>query len=73
MQKYKISEYIGKKVKIISSRHSLYYLDGIIGKTGYVIRTSGYSDLGALVDNRPNKGSAYGVFWFRKNELEVLG
>lgn len=27
MQKYKISEYIGKKVKIISSRHSLYYLE----------------------------------------------
>ena len=63
--------YMDKRVEIKDSDKSVYIKDKIIGKCGTVIKASG-SSIGVLVDGMKNVASAYGVYWFKKNEIEII-
>lgn len=63
--------YMDKRVEIKDSDKSVYIKDKIIGKCGTVIKASGGS-IGVLVDGMKNIASAYGVYWFKKNEIEII-
>ena len=69
MSDFNNESYIGRHVKIKSSDKSVYRK--IIGKTGIVTRQSGGS-IGVTIDGQYNNASAYGVYWFEKNELKFL-
>ena len=64
-------EYIGKRVKIHYSNKSTYRYLGLIGMRGTVERTSS-STIGVRVDGKTNQAGSYGVFWFRRSDLEIL-
>lgn len=64
-------EYIGKRVKIHYSDKSTYRHLGLIGMRGTVERTSS-STIGVRVDGKTNQAGSYGVFWFRRSDLEIL-
>jgi hypothetical protein len=40
--------------------------------TGYIERNAGQSNLGVRLDNKTNKASQYGVFWFKKEALRKI-
>lgn len=63
--------YIDKRVKIKHSDKIAYIKDGLVGKCGTVIKTSG-SSIGVLIDGMKNTASAYGVYWFERNEIKVI-
>lgn len=60
-----------KRVEIKDSDKSIYIKDKIIGKCGTVIKASG-SSIGVLVDGMKNVASGYGIYWFKKNEIEII-
>lgn len=68
--KYKDDE-VGKRVKIKCTSKDAYKMQGLIGKCGIVDRVSG-GKLGVLVDGKRNNVSAYGLFWFDKDEVNFL-
>lgn len=61
---------IGKAVQIRRSNKTAYMT--LIGMHGIVDRISGGTTIGVRIDNMNNKASAYGVFWFSRNELKIL-
>ena len=71
--KVKTQEYedrfLNKRIEVKSSTIRKYR--PVIGKFGLVIRISG-SSLGVQIDDMTNKGSAYGVFWFKRNEIKIV-
>ena len=71
--KVKTQEYedrfLNKRIEVKSSTIRKYR--PAIGKFGLVIRISG-SNLGVQIDDMTNKGSAYGVFWFKRNEIKIV-
>lgn len=40
--------------------------------TGHVERNAGQSNLGVRLDDKTNKASSYGVFWFKKEALKKI-
>lgn len=62
---------VGKRVKIKCTSKDSYKMQGLIGKCGIVDRISG-GTLGILVDGKRNNVSAYGLFWFDKDEVKFL-
>lgn len=64
-------EYIDRRVKIKSTSKGAYKTQGLVGKCGTVNKISG-SSIGVLIDGKRNNISAYGLFWFDKNELIFL-
>lgn len=48
------------------------YSKAIIGTHGTVTKISGNS-IGVLIDDYCNKASAYGVYWFDRCDLEIIG
>ena len=64
-------EYIDKRVKIRYSDKSTYRHLGLIGMRGTVERTSS-STIGVRIDGKTNEMGSYGVFWFRRSDLEIL-
>ena len=60
---------LNKRIEVKSSTIRKYR--PAIGKFGLVIRISG-SSLGVQIDDMTNKGSAYGVFWFKRNEIKIV-
>ena len=62
---------VGKRVKIKYSSKASYQIQGLVGKCGIVDRVSG-GTLGVLVDGKRNNVSAYGLFWFDKDEVNFL-
>lgn len=67
---YKDNE-VGKRVKIKYTSKDSYKMQGLVGKCGIVDRVSG-GTLGVLVDGKRNNVSAYGLFWFDKDEVNFL-
>lgn len=64
-------EYLDKRVKIRHSDKSTYRYLGLIGMRGVVERTSS-STIGVRIDGKTNQMGSYGVFWFRRSDLEIL-
>ena len=67
-QEYK-DRFLNKRIEVKSSTICKYR--PVIGKFGLVIRISG-SSLGVQIDDMTNKESAYGVFWFKRNEIKIV-
>lgn len=67
-QEYK-DRFLNKRIEVKSS--TIHKYRPAIGKFGLVIRISG-SSLGVQIDDMTNKGSAYGVFWFKRNEIKIV-
>jgi hypothetical protein len=64
------ADLVGKSVQVKRSDKSAY--TKIIGKHGIVDRVSG-SQIGVLIDGITNESSTYGVFWFNRSEIKILG
>ena len=64
------ADLVGKSVQVKRSDKTAYIK--IIGKHGIVDRVSG-SQIGVLIDGITNESSGYGVFWFNRGELKILG
>jgi hypothetical protein len=60
---------IGKTVQIKRSEKTAYMK--LIGMRGIVDRISG-TTIGVRIADMNNKASAYGVFWFSRNEIKIL-
>jgi hypothetical protein len=60
---------IGKNVYIRRSGKTAYLK--LIGRQGTVSRVSG-TTIGVLIDGMTNAQSAYGVYWFSRNEIKIL-
>lgn len=67
MNKY--YELVGKTVQVKRSEKTAYLK--LIGMYGVVDRISGTS-IGVRINDINNVASAYGVFWFSRNEIKVL-
>ena len=67
MNKY--YELVGKTVQVKRSEKAAYLK--LIGMYGVVDRISGTS-IGVRINDINNVASAYGVFWFSRNEIKVL-
>lgn len=61
---------IGKAVQIKRSDKTAYMK--LIGMRGIIDRISGGTTIGVRIDDMNNDASAYGVFWFSRNELKIL-
>lgn len=63
---------IDARVRVKRSSKSCY--KGVVGLCGTVTRFNGdYSGgVGVLIDGRINTASKLGIFWFNKNELEII-
>ncbi len=61
---------VGKAVQVKRSDKTAYRK--IIGKHGVVDRISG-STIGVRIDGATNESSSYGVFWFSRNEIKIIG
>ena len=64
------TELIGKTVQIKRSDKTAYMK--LIGMHGVVDRISGGTTIGVRIADMNNEASAYGVFWFSRNEIKVL-
>lgn len=64
-------DYIDRRVKIKYTNKVVYQHAGIIGKSGTVTKTSGNS-IGVLIDEKYNKASSYGVYWFDRSEIKII-
>lgn len=71
IEKIKDEDFIGKYVRVISTDKTTYLKENIVGRYGKVDRVSSGS-IGVLVDGIRNEASAYGVYWFKKEELKIL-
>ena len=60
------------KDKRVLIKRSDKYPRAIIGTHGTVTRISGNS-IGVLVDGFNNKASTYGIYWFDRYDLEIIG
>ena len=60
---------VGKTVYIKRSDKTAYLK--LIGRQGTVSRISG-TTIGVHIDGMTNEQSAYGVFWFSRNEIKIL-
>lgn len=60
---------IGKNVYVKRSDKIAYFK--IIGRQGTVSRVSG-TTIGVHIDGMTNEQSAYGVYWFSRNEIKIL-
>lgn len=63
------TDLVGNRVCVKRSDKTAYLKT--IGKHGVVDRVSG-STIGVQLDGMTNEASAYGVFWFSRNEIKVL-
>lgn len=63
------TDLVGKTVQIRRSEKTAYIK--LIGMQGIVDRISGTA-IGVRINSMSNKASAYGVFWFSRNEIKVL-
>lgn len=68
---------IDKRVKIKSTNTKSYLTQELIGKCGTVKKVSECKSnsrgiIGVNVDGKKNQASAYGIFWFDRNELDFL-
>lgn len=61
--------YLNKRIEVKSTDILKY--KSLIGKSGVVVRISG-SNLGVKFEHKTNKGSAYGVFWFKGREVNLI-
>lgn len=61
---------IGKAVQIKRSDKTAYMK--LIGMHGIVDRISGGTTIGVRIADMNNEASAYGVFWFSRNEIKIL-
>lgn len=69
---YLEEKYWGRRVKILYNDKPLYKKEGLVtGLCGVVSQISN-NKIGVLVDGKNNDRSTYGVYWFKKNELEIL-
>ena len=62
---------IDKYVKILNTTKPKYFSDRVIGKNGFIQKISG-NEYGVKIDSMYNAASTTGVYWFRRNELEIL-
>ena len=68
---------IGKRVKIKNTDTKAYLTQGLVGKCGTVKKVSYCKSnsrgiIGVNVDGKQNSASAYGLFWFNRNELDFF-
>ena len=61
---------VGSAVQVKRSNKTAY--TKLIGKHGVVDRVSG-STIGVRVDGITNESSSYGVFWFNRGEIKIIG
>lgn len=70
------TDMIGKRVKIKDTNTKAYLTQGLIDKYGTVKKLSSTAKsrgiIGVAVDEKENPASAYGLFWFYKNELDFI-
>lgn len=62
-------EFLNKQIQVKSTDTRKYR--SLIGKSGVVIRISG-NNFGVEFEGITNKASAYGVFWFKRNEIKLV-
>lgn len=62
--------YLNKRVKVIKKNGKKGY-DDLLHMEGTVIK-EGSSSIGVAIDGKTNKLSGFGVFWFKREELEIL-
>ena len=63
------TDLVGKTVQIKRSEKTAYMK--LIGMHGVVDRISG-TTIGVRINDMNNEASAYGVFWFNRNEIKIL-
>lgn len=61
--------YLNKRVRVVEKNGKKKY-DELLNMEGVVTREG--SNIGVLIDGRKNELSSYGVFWFKREELEIL-
>lgn len=70
------TDMIDKRVKIKDTKTKAYLTQGLIDKYGIVKKLSTTAKsrgiIGVAVDGKRNPASAYGLFWFYKNELDFI-
>lgn len=71
MLNYNYANYIGKNVVVKHTDKQAYIKDGVVGKQGVIQRAS-VNDFGVLINDKRNKASSYGIYWFSKSELKIL-
>ena len=64
-------EYENQRVKVIHTDKSAYKQDGIVGLYGTVIRVG--TSIAVKIDGKYNTASREGVYWFRRDELKIIG
>ena len=64
--------YLNKRVEVILVNKESYKKEKLLNMVGTVIKISS-EDIGVMIDDIKNKASSYGVFWFKKDELRILG
>ena len=62
---------LGKCVKITSTNKARYIEGNIIGTQGIVERLSG-REVGVRIEGKRNEESQYGIYWFKRDELELV-
>lgn len=68
---YDYNEYQDQRVKVTHTDKRKYIEENIVGRYGQVIKTT--SDLIAVqIDGMYNAASSNGVYWFRRNELNIV-
>ena len=68
---YDYNEYQDQRVKVTHTDKRKYIEENIIGRYGQVIKTA--SNLIAVqIDGMYNAASSNGVYWFRRNELNIV-
>ena len=70
MSELYLEKYIGKRVIIKCSDKTTYR--NIVGMEGVIRRATSPNDFGVSITGAFNVSSAYGLFWFKRNELNIL-
>lgn len=63
--------YKGKRVLIKSTDKVAYIRDNVVGKHGVIERANGDA-VGVSIEGKVNRASAYGIYWFDKNEVKII-
>ena len=66
------NSWLNKYVEIKDTNKSKYKKHGVVGMQGVVERLSG-EHIGVRVNDKENKASQYGVYWFKSGELKIIG
>ena len=66
------NSWLNKYVEIKDTNKSKYKKHGVVGMQGVVERLSN-EHIGVRVNDKENKASQYGVYWFKANELKIIG